>query len=180
MLFLENEVRIIGLIIMDFFDKMNFIISIANKIFKRPNRDMKFVYAQFILMFVFACGNEQLSNKVSSANVVVMDSVNKNFCVSSHKVVQDPFIDSLVNYFEVISQLPMSISAKNIDTLKPKLKLRAYEVKKISGKFIQGVLSKKCEYYIHRFCKIDSIKQLGEYKSWKLQTELGEIINADA
>lgn len=141
---------------------------------------MKFVYAQFILMFVFACGNEERSTKESRANEMVMDSVNKNVYVSNNNVVQDPLIDSLVNYFKATTQLPISISAKNIDALKPKLKLRAYEVKKMSGKFIQSALSKKCEYYIHRFCKIDSIKQLGEYKSWKLQTELGEIIKADA
>ena len=74
------------------------------------------------------------------------------------------------NYSGIIDS--MEIRVKERDSL-----IKTLEITRRQDSFTISVLSARLKAIP---AKIDSIKQLGEYKSWKLQTELGEIINADA
>ncbi|MDX2173187.1 MAG: hypothetical protein SFY56_08710 [Bacteroidota bacterium] len=143
---------------------------------------MKFLYCQLIIvMFFFGCGSKEHTTTITnSKNEELTDSVKTKLPANIHGILKNPLVDSLLNYFLVSTQLPMSISSENIDSLIPKVTLKTYEVRKLSNKFIKNNFSKKCQYSIEQFYKIDSIKENGDYKSWKHQTEIGEIINAEA
>lgn len=143
---------------------------------------MKFFYYQLIIiMFIFGCGTKENKAFITkSKSEEGLDSTITHVSDKIESVPKNPIVDSLLNYFLVSAQLPISISSETIDSLNLKMNLNAHEIKKMSSKFIENDLSKKSKYYIERFCKIDFMKDKGSYKSWKNQTEVGEIINAEA
>lgn len=132
-------------------------------------------------MFIFGCGTKENKAFITkSKSEEGLDSTITHVSDNIESIPKNPIADSLLNYFLVSTQLPISISPEKIDSLNLKVNLKTYEVKKMCGKFIENNLSKKSKYSIKQFYKIDSLKHRGSYKNWKNKTEIGEIINAEA